>query len=252
MIVQYCSDLHLEFPENQKWITHNPIEPFGDILVLAGDIVSFAAMGKRNNFFDYISDNFETTYWIPGNHEYYDSDVTKRSGAFQEKIRENVFLVNNEAIVHDNTQFIFSTMWSAISELNQWKIENYISDFRTIRYKDKMFSVENFNELHKTSLGFITGELEKPWNGNKVVVTHHVPTFMNYPKKHKADPLNEAFAAELCDLIERTRPQYWIYGHHHHNAAPFLIGETILLTNQLGYVHRHEHGQFNAAKHFRL
>jgi len=252
MTVQYCSDLHLEFPENQKWVANNPIEPFGNILILAGDIVSFAAMGKRQYFFDYVADNFEITYWIPGNHEYYDSDIAKRTGAFQEKIRENIFLVNNQAIVHDETKFIFSTMWSAISELNQWKIGNYISDFRTIRYNDKMFTVENFNELHKASREFITDELEKHWNGNKVVVTHHVPTFMNYPKKYKGDSLNEVFAVELGDLIERTKPDYWIYGHHHNNTAPFSIGETMLLTNQLGYVHHHEHGQFDASKHISL
>ncbi|MEP6726552.1 MAG: metallophosphoesterase, partial [Bacteroidota bacterium] len=252
MTIQYCSDLHLEFPENHKYVTNNPIEPIGDILVLAGDIVSFAAMSKRQNFFDYIADNFETTYWIPGNHEYYDSDISERSGTFEEKIRDNIFLVNNHSFVHGKTRLVFSTMWSAISEMNKWKVENYISDFRAIRFHDKNLTTENFNELHKASLRYITAELEKDWNATTVVVTHHVPTFMNYPKKYKGDSLNEVFAVELSDVIERTHPDYWIYGHHHSNTSPFSIGSTKLITNQLGYVHHHEHGSFDNTKHITL
>ena len=132
MIIQYCSDLHLEFPENDKYVTKNLIKPVGDILILAGDLVTFSTMSKRQHFFDYIADNFEVTYWIPGNHEYYGSDISERSGTFQEKIRNNIFLVNNSDFVYGNTRFIFSTLWSAISEMNKINVENAISDFKFI------------------------------------------------------------------------------------------------------------------------
>jgi predicted phosphohydrolase len=221
----------------------------GDVLILAGDIVSFALMNKREDFFTYIADHFTTVYWLPGNHEYYDADISERSGLLYEKIRENVFLVNNHIAVQGTTRFIFSTMWSAISEQHRWRIENYISDFGSIRLNGKRFTADAFNRLHTEGRNFIAAALETAWPGNTVVITHHVPTYTNYPKKYKGDSLNEVFAVELKDLIETTSPDYWIYGHHHANTPAFKIGATEMLTNQLGYVHHYEYGSFDGGKY---
>jgi len=244
MKLQYCSDLHLEFPENNALLKAKPLIPVGDILLLAGDIVPFAVMEKHNDFFDYVSDNFEFTYWIPGNHEYYYSDAAKRSGAFIENIRSNVFLLNNQAIFHQNVRFLFSTLWSKIRPAYQFQIERGMSDFHVIKYHGYRFSVDHFNQLHSDCMNFIQPQLEQPFAGTTIVVTHHMPTFMNYPPKFKGDILNEAFAVELHDYIEQTQPHYWIYGHIHANAMDFKIGNTQLLSNQLGYVRHGENTHF--------
>ena len=117
MKIQYCSDLHLEFPKNKEYIRINPIRPEGDILILAGDIVPFAVMDKYEDFFNYLSDNFQMTYWIPGNHEYYHFDAINKSGTFSENIRSNVVLLNNTAVKLQDTKFIFSTLW-----FNRYKV----------------------------------------------------------------------------------------------------------------------------------
>lgn len=248
MSFQYASDLHLEFSQNKAFLKANPLIARADTLLLAGDIVPFAYLDKHQDFFNEISDKFETTYWVPGNHEYYHFDLSKKSGVLNENIRHNVHLVNNIAINQGDTRLLFSTLWSKINSAHQWQIERSMNDFQVIRFKDRRFSVEQFNRLHEESLDFITKELQQKTKPKTVVVTHHVPTYLHYPEKYKGDLLNEAFAVELFDLIERTEPDYWIFGHHHYNAPEFEIGKTKMRTNQLGYVQAREHGAFEQEK----
>jgi predicted phosphohydrolase len=244
MKIQYCSDLHLEFPENRKFLTRNPLHPVGDILLLAGDIVSFRELEKAQDFFDFVSDHYSATYWVPGNHEYYGSDITEKPTPLWENIRSNVHLVNNQTVDLAGTKFIFSTMWSRISPPLEWDIQRSISDFSAIEYQGQKLTARDFNLLHRENLAFLTKALGLAGEAPTIVITHHVPTLMNYPAYYKNSPLNEAFAVELFDLIDDSGPTRWIYGHHHTNTPAFTIGCTTMLTNQLGYVHHHEHGSF--------
>lgn len=248
MIIQYASDLHLEFSQNKKFLLENPLQPVGDILILAGDIVPFGSVEEHADFFNYIADHFQTTFWIPGNHEYYYYDLATKSGILHEAIRSNVFLVNNISVISRNVRFIFSTMWSKITIAHQYAIERGMNDFRLISYKGRRFSTQDFNRLHEESMLFIRESLETKVSEQTIVVTHHVPTFMNYPPMFKGDALNDAFAVELFGLIEAIGPAYWIYGHHHYNQPDFEIGSTILSSNQLGYVQNQEHRLFDTRK----
>lgn len=252
MKIQYASDLHLEFPENKGYLKENPLRPIADILVLAGDIVPFAIMDKHKDFFNYLSDHFETTYWVPGNHEYYYYDLSMKGSSFIEEIKSNVFLINNMTAMHEDTKLIFSTLWSMIKPENQWIVQQRLSDFHVIKYKKKPFLPSHYNSLHQESINFLETELKQNAAEKTIVVTHHVPTFLNYPEKYKGDALNDAFAVELVDLIETFGPDFWIFGHHHYNGPDFKIGKTQFVTNQLGYVRAGEHKLFDSSKEINL
>lgn len=248
MTIQYASDLHLEFTLNKAFIKANPLQPKGEILLLAGDIVPFVKMEEHQDFFNYVSDHFASTYWLPGNHEYYGDNISKRQGSFKEGIKPNLHLVNNHVVTHDDTKIVFSTLWSRIHPDNEVLIEQSINDFRMIKYYGSNFSAEKFNQLHRDSIKFLSAELAERKASKTIVVTHHVPTLLNYPAMYKGSAINEAFATELSELIEKLAPDAWIYGHHHENVPDFAIGKTQMLTNQLGYLDYGEHHFFQPGK----
>ena len=149
MKIQYCSDLHLEFKENKNYLKQFPIKPEGEILLLAGDVTLFKLIKEQDDFLNYCSDNFENTYWIPGNHEYYQSDLADVKIPLYEKIRENVFLLNEQQIRINDVNFIFSTLWSHINEQNRWKIQQNVSDFFVIKNHYKVFLTKFQRRSHE-------------------------------------------------------------------------------------------------------
>jgi predicted phosphohydrolase len=245
MIIQYCSDLHLEFPENRRHLEGKPLVPRAKTLVLAGDIVPFNELHAHNAFFDSLSTSFDQVYWIPGNHEYYRGDAQRRSGNFTEDIRPNVHLLNNTVVEEGNVRLIFSTLWSHISKKFENDIEKSLNDFHVINYGGRPLRAADVNQLHTESLAFIKAELAQPTTKKTIVITHHVPTLFHYPDVYRGSILNEAFATDLDSLIIGSNISYWIFGHHHFNIADFKIGATTLTTNQLGYVHNRENRGFS-------
>lgn len=244
MKIQYCSDLHLEFLDNRKWVLENPIIPKGDILILAGDIVPFKEIHQHQKFFDYVSSHFEQTFWIPGNHEYYNVDISQRSGSFEEQIRDNVTLLNNMVKTINGVRLVFSTLWSHISVEKQFLIEQSLYDFRLILKNEKRLTVDDYNQLHMESKLFLEETLQIKTEVPTVVITHHPPTFFNYPEKYANSNISEAFGTEMFPFIENNEIDYWIYGHHHCNVADFTIRKTTLVTNQLGYIKYNENENF--------
>jgi predicted phosphohydrolase len=234
--IQYASDLHIEFSENNKFLAEYPLIPKGDILLLAGDITYIGKQHFDNIFFDLISKQFKETYLVPGNHEFYSGvDVEQYMKETFISIRPNVHLVNNISIEIGKVHFIFSTLWSKIYPINKKNVERGVNDFYKIRKDGKTITSADFNELHRHCLGFVQSAVSK--KGKKVMVTHHVPTqTCNHPE-YVGSAINNAFVVELWDFIETSGVDYWVYGHHHRNMPDVNIGKTRLLTNQLGYVH---------------
>jgi predicted phosphohydrolase len=248
MKIQYCSDLHLEFPINKVHLASHPITPSGDILILAGDIMLFSEISKHHDFLAWASDHFRETYWVPGNHEYYRSDLSERSLMLHEKLLPNVNLVNNIAIQLEDIQLVFSTLWSKIDPAKEHSILRTMADFHLIRNHGSKITLTDYRELHETCLAFLNDSLAQTGPVKRIVITHHLPTYLNYPARYLESDLNSAFASELSDLVTRSGAAYWIFGHHHQLVPDFMIGNTVLTNNQLGYVQYGEHSGFSPEK----
>lgn len=259
MNFQYASDLHLEFAQNKKVMGKKPIQPVAEILLLAGDIMPIIDIDKHQDFFDYISDHFKMTYWLPGNHEYFGSDLANATSSFETIIRSNIVLLNHQVKTIEEElgkiDLVFSTLWSNIPPSLHAIVSKRMRDFSQIQYNGKCISPVEYNLLHHDALDFLSKSLQSNQpeavetnfdqvskTVRKLVISHHLPSFLNYPKKHQNDPINAGFATNLDDFIVKMAPKAWIFGHHHYNLPPFFIDKTQIFTNQLGYI-KYKEGQ---------
>jgi hypothetical protein len=67
-----------------------------------------------------------------------------------------------------------------------------------------------------------------------------VPTHLCTAEEFRGSSISGAFTVELGDYIAESGIDYWIYGHSHRNID-VQIGNTRLLSNQLGYI---SHGEY--------
>jgi predicted phosphohydrolase len=253
MKFQYCSDLHLEFNQNSDYLKKYPLLPHADILLLAGDITYLRHDFFEHPFFDYISQNWEIIYWIPGNHEYYCGiDMLAFNLDKPVEIRKNVLLINNGSINYKDYQLIFSTLWSTIDVRYKRMIESQVSDFDCIVYNNKKLDSERFNQLHQKSFNFLKNAINQNSSRKNIIITHHLPSHQCNHLSYTGSKINSAFVSNLDEFVEKCNALVWIYGHSHRNMPETIIGNTRLLTNQLGYVHLGEHNYFNRAQTFEI
>lgn len=253
MRIQYASDLHLEFAENWRYLRDNPLKVTGDILILAGDI---GYLGDDNYtkhpFWDWASDNYKEVIVCMGNHEFYKYyDIASLPDGYCLKIRKNVHSYYNSVVSIDNIDITVSTLWAEIPLKDSFFTEQVISDFRRILYNGETLTFSEFNQEHRRCLEFIKKVVSTSTADKKVVVTHHVPSFLMQCPKFEDSKANGAFIVELKEYIAESAIDYWIYGHSHYNID-IQIGSTQCVSNQLGYVFHDENKTFNHSKNFEL
>lgn len=249
MKVQYASDLHLEFADNSRYLRDNPLQVSGDILVLAGDI---GYLGDDNYikhpFWDWASSNYKRVIVCMGNHEFYKYyDIATLNDGYDIEIRHNVHCYYNSVVNIEDVDFIITTLWANIPLTEAYYTEHVISDFRRILYNGELLSSADFNGEHHRCLDFLKKAVATSHATNKIVVTHHVPSFLMQCPKFANSKANGAFTVELKDYISENGITYWIYGHSHYNVD-VKIGNTMCVSNQLGYVSHGEHFSFNPSK----
>ncbi len=251
MIIQYASDLHLEFQLNRRFVFNNGIKPEGDCLILAGDIANLFKLDHYSNFWDWCSENYDLTVMVPGNHDYYGcwgsrEELTK---PFKREIRSNVFCCNNTVMRLRNVDIICSTLWSEIKPEYAFAVAKGLLDFRDISIGNSPMMVEDYQWIHKESLRFVQRAVQTSPAEQIIVVTHHLPSHAVLADVFKGSVLNSGFVTELGNWIADSSIGYWIYGHSHVSIEQ-TIGNTRLLSNQLGYIAYGEGERYQSDKSF--
>lgn len=245
------SDLHIEFSENSRYLKHSEFPVTGDVLVLAGDIFylrnEVPPLGK---FWKWASENYKQVLIVPGNHDYYGHyDVMTRGMQWSWMFKENVGYYQNQVVRIDNVDFILCTLWSHIPPEDEYVVSHGLNDFYQTLYDGHPLTADDYNRMHQFCLNFIKMSVAESTAEKIVVVTHHLPTLQVVAAQHLGSDLNTGFATELGNFIADSRIDTWIYGHSHTNIDT-VVGNTKIVSNQLGYVFNAEHlsNGFDAGK----
>jgi predicted phosphodiesterase len=235
MRIRVLSDLHLEF---QSW---NPPEIAADVVVLAGDIHvgDEGILWGRSHF-----PGAEIIY-VPGNHEFYGGEMEDVRARMRHAARKvGVHLLDAESVVIRGVRFLGATLWTDFALDGQQQntvaramaiAQSVMVDYRAIRYKgEEYLSPVDTQQFHRLHAGWLRNELNKPYAGQTVVVTHHLPHAISIHGKYARSPLNPAFASDLSELV-REPVALWIHGHTH-ESMDYMLGGTRVVCNPRGYL----------------
>ena len=235
MRIQLFSDLHLEHSHR-----HPPFvlpATSADVVVLAGDIDN----GTRA--IDWAEKTFpdRNVLYVPGNHEYYDTELQTAAAALKARARHsaNVQVLDNDELTIEGVRFIGSTLWTDFELFGREKMEPVIAeslkqvvDFRKIRMRGSLLTPQQTIDLHRVAVSFLRDCLEKPFAGKTVVVTHHAPHPNSVHPRWTGSLVNAAFVSDLTRLMGKS--VLWFHGHTH-DSFDFTVHGTRVLANPMGY-----------------
>ena len=253
MRIHVFSDLHLEFGA----IDFAPEVRTGELaelVLLAGDI----DIKRRGP--DWAAATFvQRVAIIGGNHEAYGDSLfatiaaarAAAERASRGRSREIRFLEREtwsmQAADGTPVRVIAATLWTDF-ELFGVKARSSVmarahlqmNDFRQIRILDdhrheaRLLEPMDVLRLHSMSRQFLETELQTPFDGVSIVMTHHAPSMKSVPDIYRDDPLTAAYASDMDALVERHQPALWVHGHLH-NSCDYRIGKTRVVCNPRGY-----------------
>lgn len=221
------SDLHNEF---------SPFEPTPgdcDLVILAGDI-DVRARGVK-----WANEAFTCpVIYVCGNHEFYGGHIDHNLRKMKEAALAHVHVLENEVFIWNQTRFLCATSWTDFSSTGNvvaatqtaW---DWMNDFRVIRTE------ENYRRLRPSDLvsrnhvshDWLAEELDKPFDGKTIVVTHHAPVSEVVGDKHD-DHLSAAYTNNWHTLLEKA--DLWIFGHTH-RSIDINLGGCRVVSNPRGY-----------------
>lgn len=227
-IITY-SDLHLEFGSDIK-----PVD--GDILILAGDIITFKDFTPLERF---LEGWHKPVLYVAGNHEYYTKKpMNQGETEFKEWLQRypNINFLQNNAIKINGINFFGGTMWTDFNNSKEARdiAAVMMNDYRLIKNGTRKLTPLNTITFHNQFVKSLILWLETPTEGKRVVITHHCPG-VNPNTKYKISSLSPAYnSLDIIPIIEKYQPDLWVYGHTH-ECDDRMIRKTRIISNQSGY-----------------
>ena len=224
MNIQVASDLHLDQLKSFEYKDYKRlISPYGNILILAGDICHIENIYKYSNFFKYLNDNFQYIIYIPGNHEFYNKkkmSISELNTSIEDFLKEynNFIYLNDKSVLIDDVLFTGSCLWCNPS-------------INPPSWFDIDINKESIIKMHKDSINYLN-KVSSINHEKHVIITHYPPIYMDI-KRSKNENFKDLYKDYYVnnDIFLTSSPKYWIFGHTHKNFNK-IINNTTYVSNQ--------------------
>ena len=265
MKVAVCSDLHLEFQDLNLQNTEG-----ANVLILSGDIlvaedlhqhpemtygmysqVNLQDLGRRQasaqRFRDFLkrcSFQFPHVVYVAGNHEFYHGKWKATLQYLRDECAKfnNVYFLENDVKVIDDTTFIGATLWTDMNKgdpLTLHAINDMMNDFRIIRNDEHGYTKlrpAHAMYRHQQTISYLKAILPDMKDRKIVFVGHHAPSKQSTHPKYVNDYLmNGGYSSDLSEFIlDHPEIKLWTHGHTH-DPFDYMIGTTRIVCNPRGY-----------------
>lgn len=226
------SDSHSEFGVRAQKLPPIPNDSLFDVVVSAGDI-------------NYGIDELKTLEQmfpnhpivaVVGNHTYYTRPFKQTADELR-SYGGHVQLMNPGVVKFENITFIGATHWSDLQlegfyPLSDNEVKRGISDFRW------GWTPREMRIVHASETAFLEKELALQnvmRSGPVVVVTHFVPTQLCTSPRFIGDPYNPYFLNDMDWMMDKYKPDAWIFGHTHDRFDIQHPSGTRVVGNPVGY-----------------
>lgn len=258
MIIDYCSDLHVDHYKND--IDWRSLKTIGSsVLIVAGDCSNDPQ--KTNDVLTSAKQHYEAVCYVDGNHDSYNTGLnnkrtvesTKRQLHFYSMKHNWNFLPYGNTIVGNNIAIIGNCGWydwnyegaSFLSQHNTWK--TYMNDSRVIDFKDDKGDIKLPDVLAKSCFADLTKRISLLDNNENidhiVVVTHTIPhkKFLTIKNDPIWNSLSGSFLNSYMENIGKysKKIKHIVFGHTHYTFEDEINGINYHC-NPLGYPHENK------------
>lgn len=239
MRLQIISDLHIDVVGGfAPTLAHG-----ADAVIVAGDVQEGVSKGLA--FLRRHIPRPTPIIFVLGNHEFYGHFVVgERTDAIEAAREHDITVLDDASAVIGGTRFVGATLWTDFclngegeQAIDMAIARDSMNDYRRIglqKWPWRRFTPQESVALHRTSRAFVWQELEKPFTGATVVVTHHAPHRGSIHTRFERARVNPAYVSDQTAIIERFQPDLWVHGHVH-DSFDYRVDMTRIVANPRGY-----------------
>lgn len=232
MKLAILSDLHVEKGPYRL----PPLEV--DMFVLAGDI------GWGPEGVQWIADHLSgrPAIYVAGNREHWHWGEGMNPMAELRRLSANVpnlHFLQDDCVELGGRRFLGATLWTdyALEGDQQGAMvtaQSRMPDYKNGRGSDgTILTAAQVLAWNRASVAFLERRLAENFDGETIVVTHHVPSACSLKARRPEHVPTTASVTQLDTLIQTRGPRLWVHGHTHFDCD-YVIGRTRVVSNQRG------------------